>query len=290
MTPRYNNAAGRLYELFKALQKIKDSTPMMEAWWEVLGLNGKIAVGTTPVQRLYLGHHLSIIARQLDQVEREAKEAFKDHPDIYATQFGTLREVLSPTNYDQNIGTYKQWLTPAALQDVAHCAKDLPKEKELISQDETTGLYGDIAQLKRAIHESKLDQRLKEWLTELADEMLKALDEYELCGGKSFERAWSYLVGNMVLRHADFLQAKQQAPEVVQKALSVTDKLNEFARRSALHAFAAFALGAAAAGAIEHSGARAVDTFIDAVAHLSTQSMADQQPMSGEEHQAPSEE
>jgi hypothetical protein len=212
-------------------------------------------------------HHLTVLSRQLDHVELQAKELFNDHLELYVAQFDNLRLVLGPSNYDVQISQYKQSLTDGALMGIGNCAKDLPKE-EALTLDEATALYNDIEELKHAIQQAELDDALKGWLLELATEMQRALDEYEMRGGKAFEEAWSYLAGNMALRHEEFRSAKQQAPEVIRLAITTIKRLGEVASKTRVTTAATIVAAAMATGAAARIGERGADGLVDAVIEM----------------------
>jgi hypothetical protein len=262
---KYNNAAGRLYRIFKYLEAVPDNPHITKVWWDALGLHRSMAYGDTPVHRSFLFHHLSMLSWFLDDIEKEVTNTFLDDKEMYLSHFNDLRALLTPINFSESWHHVKANLSKAALSDLGHCAKDLPKESD-VALDETTTIYNEIEELRRLISQSQIDPRLKQWLRELSNEMQRALDEYEYGGGKSFEKAWSLLYGNMMLRLKDLAATVKASPEVAKQATSLIDKIGELARRTKVTYATIFMIGAFTASTIERLGEHAADGIVEAVA------------------------
>jgi hypothetical protein len=267
---KYNNAAGRLYEVVRRLKNSKSDLEMMQVWWKALELDSRFGFGAKPEHRLIIFGQLQRLANQLDDVERQVMLAFPDDVELYTQHFVEFRNVLAPEQTNVNWGHYAGRLTPGIVSDLGHCAKDLPKE-EPIEFDQLTSFYNQIEALKKDIHAAQqLDPRLREWLGELASSMHRAIDEYELCGGKSFEKAWVNIVGNTIVHYQDLLVAKEQAPDVAERTTNLIGTIGEFASRTRLKTGALLLLGAGmiANGILTRMGEKLTEVAVDVVSEF----------------------
>src|SRR4051812_12600830 len=147
---KYNNAAGRLYEVVRRLRNGKHDVEMMQVWWKALALESRFGYGSTPEHRLILFQYLHRLARQLDEVEQEAKFAFPGDEELYIQHFSEFRSVLAPEQTNINWSLYAGRLTAGVTSDLGHCAKDLPKE-DAVEVDALTAIYNPAEELKKAI-------------------------------------------------------------------------------------------------------------------------------------------
>lgn len=221
--PRYNNTAGRLFDLLEHSRRHPDGDQTLFAWAAVFRLSDKN--DSVAVYR-YLGEMNSA----LNAVERDVKELLPDEAVELLQDFPAIRQATAPLNLSTGWGQYKQHLGEHAMRSLQFCAVRLPKDAS-VSLDEIKEIQDAVSTLFEQVRTSGIKNPLKTWLLDRLAAIKQMIDLYWIKGPNVVREALVALAGEATAYGQKFEEVNKEAPDVFARLVELLNKLASVAEQ-----------------------------------------------------------
>ena len=203
---RYNNPAGRLWEIFTNLSQNTNGKRSQLA--SQIGVSDTWAAISKAVLDIYAEY----------EVLKESTEQYKDNPskyNLYLSKLPIIAECVNGFNLNMKNNTYNATVSSAALVALEFMGADLPQEES--RRDELGELRKLCDELQNEIHKSSLNKSLKAWLLDLVRLMRDGIDRYQIRGSRGLRREFHEMLGSIIVHYNNTEEIKRESPTTWEK-------------------------------------------------------------------------
>lgn len=187
MNEVFNNPAGKLLMILREGVKKNGAQETWMVWSELLQSKSK------EPSRLF--GEFGKLNRALDEVERKVNTNIPN-PGLYLRYEQEIREIIGPKSLTTQWEVYRGKITPAVLFSLEHCAAALgqhyPKADFL---KEVPEIKNQLAIVMDHVADSDLPPELKTIIVQRIEDLLSAIEDYQLYGITEIEPAVHAVIG-----------------------------------------------------------------------------------------------
>jgi hypothetical protein len=198
VTPKHNNAAGRLLVILEQVSRRKDDHGTADVWAAafnefVQAPGEKITPNNLPA----ILSRLTVLEEALVEIQDAIALRRPDDLHLFHRDFDKLMIALAPANLEASWGHYRPRITDAALMAMELCARELPVEGE-IATDDLEAILSTVHDLRQIVRvSSEIPVFLKEWLLNVLRTIERAVELYGIRGSRKLREALATLAGEM---------------------------------------------------------------------------------------------
>lgn len=190
-----NNAARRLYETLLSATQAPHQVPAVDAWARVFKLESE---GIDRAFDVVAG--LALLRKQLHRV-RDQMAQTKLPPETYLSQLQIADSVLNPVNLPAGWGGMVGNIRADVLAVINMCGGILGERETPLTSEEISKLKVRIVAIRSEIENSQeLPQELSLTLLAQCDEMIRAINLYDVTGVEGLEAATEGMMMAMIRR------------------------------------------------------------------------------------------
>jgi len=199
-----NNAAGRLFHIFKDAQAMTEPDATIgQVWTKVFSLSSNDPV--------IVAEHRQLIIRLID----DTKKFIKRQPDMNHVLFlGSLPEIkntMEETNIESPWSLLLPILSEKSLTELAFCADALSNMENPIKKEELDGITQKVdAFAQKTNQATNCDEEMKELLCSIADVLQRGIRDYHIIGAIALQETLAVCIGRLfVMRSPGFAGEKE---------------------------------------------------------------------------------
>lgn len=220
--PEYNNAAGRLLDVYARLSGFKNQSQKLEAFAVALGVSKNWNSVLTAVKDLQ--DEYQTLVEDIEQTkENPAKYKLyrKNLPDIQKT-VNSFKLLLSDSQASAVV-------SQTGLVALRFIAADLPQD-EPATEDDLNRIRTIVTDLQQEIESSdSFTKHTREWLLDLVRIVRDSLGRYASRGSRGMRKQCSFLLGELIQNYDLAQETQERKPGVWEKLIDAIDVMQKVA-------------------------------------------------------------
>lgn len=218
---RQDNPAGRLLDLLeraKTIAKSRQKVGCLEIWTRLF------EVEDNEVAKVYAGYveliNLTDTAKKavenLDNIDRE----------LYLKPFNRIQQGFVSTSFNHTWEQFAQYLDAATMTGLEYCSHTLSIHagEKIIEIETLKELRKEIDNLRDKVVKATLPDVIRRLFYEKLEEMLRAIDTYQINGAEGMKRAIESAIGGVFLHNQVIDEELKTKNKIVEEVLAFMDK------------------------------------------------------------------
>ena len=169
---------------------------------------------------------LEMLTNQVDSLAREVEGFGLDQSD-YQVTFSNLNSILMVTNLDTQWQNYQRYITDVVIRQLGIFAQMSQIDEPVVPLEDFGQLKQDLLDFRDQVIGSAIDDRLKAFVLQQIETILRAIREYPIRGVEAIKDGDKAVVATALSEH-ELLQ-EHKGEEVVEKTATFWDRLRKFA-------------------------------------------------------------
>ena len=196
-----DNPARRLHLILsRALQNANSNHKVQDMWAKTLNVPAD--------DRALLLRRLGVVVALSGKIVEELRRRDDLDPELFQKWRPQVEAVLTALNFQQSSDWVKNSLDNASMVSLEYCAHALKQSTKELKTEELAELLSEIEDVVIELQETKLDERVKEYILERLREIRAAIENYEYGDSVSLTRTTEACVGSYVTNQDVYAKAK----------------------------------------------------------------------------------
>lgn len=220
--PKYNNAAGRLLDVFERLTKFSNKNQKLDAFADALGVSKTWDAVLTAVQDLR-DEYFELV---------EDIEQTKENPAKFELYHQNLPKIEKSVTSFKLLIAEKQAsavISQTGLVALRFIAADLPQDEAATENDINT-IRKLVTELQQEIEVTDtFAKHTREWLLDLVRIVRDSIDRYASRGSRGMRKQCSFLLGELIQNYDLAQETQKKKPSVWKKVVEAIDVMQRVA-------------------------------------------------------------